>query len=110
MKELIGDDGYVFVLTNEKDYDKARLLAKSLLERKLAACINFSEVKSMYRWEGRIEESNEVQLLIKTSKSRLKNLFLEIKSLHSYQIPELILWDLYASKEYGNWIRKSVEI
>ena len=76
----------------ESDSDKASQLADILLIKKVVACISFNKIESRFWWEGKLEHSNEVQLIIKTNKDNLKMVLNEIKQNHSYQNPELIFW------------------
>ncbi len=93
------------VLTTEKDFAHASNLARTLLRQKHAACISLRELNSFYWWEGEIEENKEFQLIIKTSKSNLSKLFLDVKRLHSYKIPEILSWEISSEKDYECWIR-----
>ena len=99
-------DGLVIVLTTEVNTTIADSLAKELLNRKLAACVNLREIKSYFSWEGKLEQVYEAQLLIKTTKSKLQSLLKMIKHLHSYQNPELIYWNASGSDAYIEWIKE----
>ena len=94
----------VIVLTTEGDVFKAKYLAKSLLEERLAACISIKEVDSLYYWKGELNNSSEAQLLIKTTKEKLNKLIEVIKTLHSYELPELIYWFASATNSYVEWV------
>lgn len=81
----------IIVLTNMADMDSARSLAGTLVERRLAACVNLlPNVQSVYRWEGVVEQAEEVTLLIKTTAGRYADLEQAIRQLHPYELPELI--------------------
>ena len=81
----------LLVVTNVLDMACAELIARYLLQNKLAACVNcLPGVKSLYRWQGAIEEASEVSLSIKTSAHRYPELQAAITSLHPYQMPEII--------------------
>lgn len=81
----------LLVMTNVPDGATARTLASHLIAEKLAACVNIlPAVRSIYRWEGLIEETEEVTLLIKTVQARYAILETAIKTLHPYQLPEII--------------------
>ncbi len=96
------------VLTTEENELLANYLAKELLKRKLAACVSMSLIKSSFWWKGEINESQEVQLLIKTTKDKLDELLRILPELHSYQIPEILYWNLSASFTYGKWAENSI--
>ena len=91
------------VLTTEADQNKAGELAEQLIKRRLAACITLMPVQSCYRWQGEIERSQEVQLLIKTSPQRLEELLAALESLHSYDTPEILHLAAQAGAAYAAW-------
>jgi periplasmic divalent cation tolerance protein len=84
-------DQILLVMTNVPDTACAEAMAKSLLEQKLAACVNCQPgVQSWYRWQGAIEQATEVSVSIKTTASRYAQLQAAIELLHPYQVPEII--------------------
>ena len=89
----------------------AEELAKTLIEEKLAACVQIiGPVSSIYRWQGKIEQSNEFLCLVKTKKSLYSKLEQRIKALHPYEVPEIISVDIVGIElKYSNWIRDSLE-
>jgi periplasmic divalent cation tolerance protein len=91
-------------LTTEASESQAEALAQALVERGLAACVALTPVRSLYRWRGALERSQEVQLLIKTNPSRLAELEVAVQQLHSYDTPEWIHWPAAASAAYGAWV------
>jgi periplasmic divalent cation tolerance protein len=96
------------VLTTEADVQKASALAEQLISRELAACVSFQAIQSCYRWEGRVEHANEVQLLIKTTAPGLNALLGTIEALHSYDTPEILHWQAQPSHAYGAWAAASI--
>jgi periplasmic divalent cation tolerance protein len=81
----------LLVLTNLPDAEAARTLAARLVEQRLAACVNMlAPCRSVYRWQGKIEEAQEVPLLIKTTAGRYAALEAAIKAAHPYDLPEVI--------------------
>ena len=96
------------VLTTEADVQKASALAEQLISRELAACVSFQAIQSCYRWEGRVEHANEVQLLIKTTSPGLNALLGAIEALHSYDTPEILHWQAQPSHAYGAWAAASI--
>lgn len=98
----------VLVLSTEVDQNHAEALANSLLERRLVACVSLYPVQSHYCWQGKLEKSSEVQLLIKTTPDRLDALLVAMNELHSYDTPELIHWRASASTAYGDWAVEAV--
>ncbi len=91
------------ILTTEADQTRAEVLAETLIERRLAACVSLMPVQSCYRWQGEIERSQEVQLLIKTSPHRLEELLAALQSLHSYDTPEILQMAAQAEAAYAAW-------
>ena len=81
----------LLVITNLPDAESARALATKLVEQRLAACANIlSPCLSIYRWEGRLEEAEEVPLLIKTRAARYAALEEAIRAYHPYELPEIV--------------------
>jgi len=98
------------VLTTAGSQDEARAIARALLERRLAACVNIvSQIESIYRWKGAVEEAQEWLLLIKTSASVFDKVRAAIQELHSYEVPECICLTIEdGSSQYLEWIGDSV--
>lgn len=83
--------GVIVVLTNLPDRAAAMKLANSLVERRLAACVNvFAECTSLYRWQGRVEQVAEVPVLIKSAAAAWPLLETAIRELHPYELPEIV--------------------
>jgi len=89
----------------------AALLAKSLVEKRLAACVNLVPgISSWYWWEGKVNEDQEVLLMMKTSRDKFAALEKEVLRLHSYAVPEIIAVQIVeGSKNYLNWIEESLK-
>lgn len=102
---------YVVVLVSCSSKREAVKIARSVISRGLAACVNVvhAPVLSVYRWKGKVEESREVLLLIKSSRKRLGALRREVERLHSYQVPEFIaLPILSGAPAYLAWLKESL--
>ena len=81
----------LLVITNLPDAESARALATKLIEQRVAACVNIlAPYLSIYRWEGKLEEAEEVPLLIKTSAARYAALEEAIRAYHPYELPEIV--------------------
>ena len=79
--------------------------ARTLVEERLAACVNVHEpMTSTYRWQGKIEVDSERQVVIKTTRERLHALEARLRELHPYELPEFIVLDGSAGDAYGAWI------
>ena len=84
-------DDALLVFTNLPDAESARALATTLVEQRVAACVSvLAPCQSIYRWEGKLEEAEEVTLLIKTSAARYAALEEAIRAYHPYELPEIV--------------------
>lgn len=94
------------------DMDSAKGIARDLVEHRLAACVNLlPQVRSVYRWEGQIEEAEEVMLIIKTSAPRFEALRERVTELHGYKVPEIIALDIRDGlPAYLAWIHAETAI
>lgn len=89
----------------------ARKIARSVVQKRLAACVNLvrSPVESFYTWKGKLESAREHLLLIKTTAARLPQLEKEVKRLHTYDIPEFVALPITeGSADYLSWMNDSV--
>jgi periplasmic divalent cation tolerance protein len=104
-------DETLLVLTNMPDAQSAQSLARRLVERKLAACINIlPAVQSVYRWQGVIEEAAECTMMIKTTRARYMEIELAVKEAHPYQLPEIVALPIVAGlPAYLNWIAEETK-
>jgi periplasmic divalent cation tolerance protein len=100
----------ILVLTTVGSEAEARTIANALVERKLAACANIlPRIQSIYRWQGKVEESEEYLLLVKTTEDQFAKLREAIAELHSYEIPECIALPISdGSEAYLKWIDSSL--
>jgi periplasmic divalent cation tolerance protein len=81
----------ILVLTNLPDAASARALAEHLVTERLAACVNIlAPCRSVYRWQGKVEQAEEVPLLIKTRADRYAALEAAIRVRHPYELPEIV--------------------
>jgi len=98
------------VLTSLPDLEAATGLARSLVEKHLAACVQLTEgIQSIYRWEGKVCEEHEVLLSAKTTKSKWLEISAFIQSAHPYDLPEILAFspEQY-EKQYGKWVQSEV--
>lgn len=98
------------ILTTAGSRDEAERIARALVEGHLAACVNLIRgLASIYRWQGDIDSSAEILLLIKTSASRLDEVEAAVRRLHSYELPEFLVLPVEsASQPYLDWILSSL--
>ena len=102
----------MIIIKSTTDSHKAmKLIANTLLNKKLAACVNMiPRMRSKYIVDGRITESREVILLIKTTKKLENKVYKTIKDLHNYEIPEIsTIQTSKVDKNYENWLKDFVE-
>ena len=101
---------YIVVVVTAKDRPEAQKIAQGLLGERLIACANILDgMESLFWWQGKIDRSKEVLLILKTKKSLFHKLAARVKSLHSYKVPEIIALPIVAgSKGYLDWVKESV--
>ena len=101
----------IIIKTTTDSHKAMKLIANTLLNKKLAACVNMiPRMRSKYVVDGRITESREVILLIKTSEKLEKKVYKTIKDLHNYEIPEIsTIQTSKVDKNYENWLKDFVE-
>ena len=94
------------VLSTCPDAETADRMARALVDERLAACVStLPGVVSTYRWQGRVEQSREVQLLIKTSPDRLDALTTRLLELHPYELPEVLVVETAGGlAAYADWV------
>ena len=97
------------VLVTCKDDEQAARIARGLVEKKLAACVNLlPQIRSLYVWKGRVEESKEVLLMAKTQTHLVQRLETEVRESHSYECPEILSMPVDQGFEpYLAWVRES---
>ena len=96
------------VLTNLPDSESAFNLARELVSRRVAACVNvLPAATSFYRWQGKSEQSSEHPVLVKTTQDRYADLEAAIRELHPYEVPEIIAWPVTAGlPAYLAWVEQ----
>ncbi len=100
----------ILALSTCDSQEAAERIARTLVERRLAACVNIVPgVTSVYRWKGAVEQASEWLLLIKTTRAQFEKLANEFRGLHSYEVPELIALPIVDGLEpYLRWMDESV--
>lgn len=103
------DSAVVLVLTTIGGEADAVALARTLVDERLAACVNVLPVMtSIYRWHGQVEQDREQQIVIKTSTDRLAALEARLAQLHPYELPEFLVLHPSGGERYLSWVRQSV--
>jgi periplasmic divalent cation tolerance protein len=100
------DPEYVLVLTTLPGDADGAAFGRSLVDERLAACVNLLPLMdSVYRWEGNIEYETERQIVIKTSRQRVAALWDRVRELHPYEVPEFIVLSITDGNEaYLRWV------
>lgn len=107
-----GEEGTLLVFTNLPDREAALALARALVGRRLAACVNvLAGCTSVYRWQGDIEEAGEVPVLVKTRATRYAEVEAAIRELHPYELPEILAVPIVRGlPEYLDWVAEETAI
>ena len=98
----------LFLITTVPNQSLAEKIAKELIEVKLAACVSIKEIKSIYKWQGNIEENKEIEITIKSLPERLNELTLLLKGKITYEVPELIYKIFDSENSYFQWMKESI--
>jgi periplasmic divalent cation tolerance protein len=103
-------DEVVLAFSTFPDVETARRIARELVTENLAACANvIPKIKSIYRWQGKIEQEDETLVLFKTTADRFAAFEEKLKSLHPYDVPEIICTPISeGSPAYLQWVRQNV--
>lgn len=99
----------IVIFITAPNEDEAARIARSLVEARLAACANIVRgIRSIYAWEGNIQDDSEVLMVVKTRKGLFSAVSGKVKELHSYDVPEIIALPIIdGSPEYLNWLTES---
>ena len=97
---------YIVVETTTDTRDLAIRIAETLIEKRLAACVQIANpIESVYRWEGKVHREQEFSVSIKTRKQLFDNVSAAIRELHTYDEPQVIALEIFnGSKTYLSWI------
>ena len=101
---------YIIIFVTASTKKEARIIAAALVKKRFAACVNIIErIESLFYWQGKIDRAKEALLIIKSKKSKLKSIIKLVKSLHSYEVPEIIALPIIGGEQkYLNWIDDSL--
>jgi periplasmic divalent cation tolerance protein len=100
----------IVVVTTVGDEEQALLIARELVRRRLAACVNvLPGIRSVFRWQGQIQRDSEHLLMIKTLAAEQEAVAAAIRELHSYELPEILAFPAAAEEPFLAWIRDSVD-
>lgn len=101
---------YIIIFITASNKKEARRIAIGLIKNKLAACVNIiDKVDSFFRWQDKLDNAKEALLIVKSKKQNLAKIIKLVKSMHSYDVPEIIALPLVGGyKPYLRWIDDSV--
>jgi periplasmic divalent cation tolerance protein len=101
----------VVIMVTAASKRECRKIARHLVEAKLAACVNITQpMESIYRWQGKIADEREYQLLIKSNREMFPEIKAAISKVHSYHTPEIICLPIIdGSRNYLQWVSDSVK-
>ena len=93
------------------DEAEARKIGRTLVEEKLAACVNILPIQSIYRWQEAIEEEAEMAMLVKTRIELADRVIERVKELHSYEVPDIVSLPIEkGNPDYVRWLGESTRI
>jgi len=109
--QYLGTMRGIVVVTTVGTEEQAYLIARELVGRRQAACVNVMPgVRSIYRWKGKICKDGELMLIIKTLEGEFEGVEATIKELHSYELPEILSFEVaQGERNFLEWIRSSVD-
>lgn len=101
----------LLVICNLPNLGNAQQLAEHLVGTGLAACVSIQPAcKSIYRWQGKVEQANEIPVHVKTTRARYAELETAIRVLHPYEVPEIIAIPIHAGlPAYLQWVQTETE-
>ncbi|HIJ98740.1 TPA: divalent-cation tolerance protein CutA [archaeon] len=99
----------ILIYTTTPTEEKAKIIAKHLLEKRFIACANIFPIQSIYRWENKITEDKEFVLLLKTLEKNYRKVKEEIEKIHPYKIPCIAKINISPNKKYSNWLEKEIK-
>ena len=101
---------YCLIYITTKDEEEARRIGEALVGEKLAACVNFQLIKSIFRWQGEVSQEDEVAMLAKTKAELVDELVSRVKELHSYEVPCIVVLPVEkGNPDFLEWISQATK-
>jgi periplasmic divalent cation tolerance protein len=102
---------FSIVYITTESIEQARKIGRKLIQENYAACANIFPITSIFKWNGKIEETNEFGMILKTRSEHLRIIELIVKEIHSYEVPCIVSFNIDdGSAEYLKWINESVNM
>ena len=92
-----------------KDEDEAVKISKLLLDKKLIACSNMHTIRSMFMWEGKMQDEKEYVMMAKTKERNFEEIKKEVERIHSYDIPCILKIDAEANESFDKWVNEVIK-
>lgn len=92
--------------TSESTKKKAKYIAKSLIQKKLATCVSLNDIFSIFTWDGKLEEVKEVEIVIKSKPELTQKIICFLKEEISYELPQIIYTSFNSEENYLSWINR----
>lgn len=101
---------YIVIFITVSNKKEAQRISEALLKDRLAACVNIvNKIESIFWWQGKINRTGEILLIVKSKKSKLNKIIKRVKSIHSYEVPEIIALAIIGGyKNYLEWLDDSI--
>ena len=98
----------LLLITTELNEKIAKNIAKLLIKNKLAACVSIKPIFSIYKWEDEIEESNEVEIIIKSKPELKDDLIMFLQKNTSYDVPQILYKKFHTESKYYDWLNRTI--
>ena len=96
---------YISIYVTAGSKEEAQKIARTVVEKRLAACANVSPIESIYWWKGKVQEQVEYSMLLKTRRSKLGEVIEAVRAVHSYDVPCIVALPILAGhQDYLKWI------
>ena len=92
-------------LPGELNEAEVGIWSQSIIDSKLAACVDIKRITSVFQWKGEIQSTPEWSIQLITADSNKNELISKIKSEHSYDVPEILCWPAESTQEYSDWVK-----
>lgn len=102
------DTKLIAIMTTTESMTAAQDIARALVERRLAACVQVTEIESFFNWEGEAQNEREFRVLVKSTKARYPDVESAIRELHGYDLPAIVAFDFTdAWGPYAEWVEEN---